>query len=134
MSRKTMLKNLIGVLACALLFHPACAEPLKVGFVYVNPVGQAGWTYQHDQARQALERTLGALVTTRFVEAVPEGADAERVMREMAADGATLIFATSFGYLEPALRVAADFPGVKFEHAGGYKTAANLNTYNARFY
>jgi simple sugar transport system substrate-binding protein len=129
-----MLKNLIGVLACALLFHPALAQPLKVGFVYVSPVGQAGWTYQHDQARQALEKTLGAQVQTRFVEAVPEGADAERVMREMAADGTQLIFATSFGYLEPALRVAAEFKHVKFEHAGGYKTAPNLNTYNARFY
>jgi basic membrane protein A and related proteins len=138
MSRKTMLKNLIGapvlVLLCALLWQPARAEPLKVGFVYVSPVGQAGWTYQHDQARQALEKALGAAVSTRAVEAVPEGADAERVMREMAAGGSTLIFATSFGYLEPALRVAADFPGVRFEHAGGYKTAANLNTYNARFY
>jgi basic membrane protein A and related proteins len=100
----------------------------------VSPVGQAGWTYQHDQARQAMERTLGAQVATRFVEAVPEGADAERVMRDLAAQGHKLIFATSFGYLEPALKVAADFPDVKFEHAGGYKTAPNLNTYNARFY
>ncbi len=113
---------------------PSAAEPLKVGFVYVSPVGQAGWTYQHDQARQAMEKSLGAKVQTRYVEAVPEGADAERVMREMAADGTRLIFATSFGYLEPALRVAADFPRVTFEHAGGYKAAQNLNTYNARFY
>jgi basic membrane protein A len=131
-----MLKNLIGALACALLWH-SCAqatEPLKVGFVYVSPVGQAGWTYQHDLARQALQSTLGAQVATRFVEAVPEGADAERVMRDLAGQGVRLIFATSFGYLEPALRVAADFPDVKFEHAGGYKTASNFNTYNARFY
>jgi basic membrane protein A and related proteins len=136
MSRTTMSKNLIGALACALLLHHSsrAAEPLQVGFVYVSPIGQAGWTYQHDQARLALERQLGATVKTRFVEAVPEGADAERVMREMAAGGTQLIFATSFGYLEPALKVAADYPGVKFEHAGGYKTAANLNTYNARFY
>jgi basic membrane protein A and related proteins len=130
-----MLKNLIGALACALVIAPApAAEPLEVGFVYVSPIGQAGWTYQHDQARQALEKKLGAQVRTRYVEAVPEGADAERVMREMAADGTQLIFATSFGYLEPALRVAADFPKVSFEHAGGYKTSQNLNTYNARFY
>jgi basic membrane protein A and related proteins len=137
MSRKTMLKNLIGAMACALLIplSPSAAQPLPVGFVYVTPVGQAGWTFQHDQARQAMQRTLGPQhVTTRYVEGVPEGADAERVMREMAASGAKLIFATSFGYLEPALRVAADFPDVKFEHAGGFKTAANLNTYNARFY
>ena len=134
-----MLKNLIGapllVMSCALVTSPMlAAEPLKVGFVYVSPVGQAGWTYQHDQARQAMEKSLGTKVQTRYVEAVPEGADAERVMREMAADGTQLIFATSFGYLEPALRVAADFPKVTFEHAGGYKTARNLNTYNARFY
>jgi len=131
-----MSKNLIGALACALLFStPSQAtEALKVGFVYVSPVGQAGWTFQHDQARQAMQRTLGSQVSTRFVEAVPEGADAERVMRDLASEGHRLIFATSFGYLEPALRVAADHPDVKFEHAGGYKTVPNLNTYNARFY
>ena len=130
-----MYKNLIGALACALALQSAlAAEPLKVGFVYVSPIGQAGWTYQHDQARQALEKNLGAAVRTHYVEAVPEGADAERVMREMATGGTKLIFATSFGYLEPALRVAADFRDVRFEHAGGYKRAANLNTYNARFY
>ncbi len=130
-----MLKNLIGALACALLISPThAAEPLEVGFVYVSPIGQAGWTWQHDQARQAMERSLGAKLRTRYVEAVPEGADAERVMREMAAGGTKLIFATSFGYLEPALRVAAEFKETKFEHAGGYKTAANLSTYNARFY
>ena len=131
-----MSKNLIGALACALLLHTPtyAAEPLKVGFVYVSPIGQAGWTFQHEQARQAMQKALGDKVLTRYVEDVPEGADAERVMRDLAAQGHQLIFATSFGYLEPALRVAADLPAVKFEHAGGYKTAANLNTYNARFY
>ena len=93
-----MSKNLIGALACALaVSSPQAAEPLQVGFVYVSPIGQAGWTYQHDQARLALERQLGSAVKTRVVEAVPEGADAERVMREMAAGGTQLIFATSFG-------------------------------------
>ncbi len=130
-----MLKNLMRALALALIsLNALSAEPLQVGFIYVSPIGQAGWTFQHDQARQALEKSLGPAVRTRLVEAVPEGADAERVMREMAAGGAKLIFATSFGYLDPALRVARDFPDVKFEHAGGYKTAPNLNTYNARFY
>ena len=132
-----MFKNLIRALACALLPLSAAApaaEPLKVGFVYVSPVGQAGWTWQHDQARLALERTLGPQVRTTFVEAVPEGADAERVMRDLASQGHRLIFATSFGYQEPALRVAADFPAVRFEHAGGWRTAANLSHYNARFY
>jgi len=108
--------------------------PLNVAFVYVSPIGQAGWTYQHNQGRLAMEKALGDQVKTSVVEAVAEGADSERVMRDLAAQGHTLIFATSFGYLEPALRVAADFPAVKFEHAGGYKTAANLNTYNARYY
>jgi simple sugar transport system substrate-binding protein len=130
-----MLKNLTRAFALASIAIPLhAAEPLQVGFVYVSPIGQAGWTWQHDQARQALQRELGDQVRTRYVEAVPEGADAERVMREMAASGTKLIFATSFGYLEPALRVAADFKNVRFEHAGGYKTAPNLGTYNARFY
>ena len=134
MSKNLIRGRLLASMFFATLTFAAVAAPLKIGFVYVSPVGQAGWTYQHDQARQAMQRTLGDRVTTRFVEAVPEGADAERVMRDLAAQGHQLIFATSFGYLEPALRVAADHPDVKFEHAGGYKTAANLNTYNARFY
>ena len=110
------------------------AAPLKIAFVYVSPIGEAGWSYQHEQGRLAMQKALGKRVTTRVVEAVAEGADSERVMRDLAAQGHQLIFATSFGYLEPALRVAAEFPGVKFEHAGGYKTAPNLNTYNARYY
>ena len=108
--------------------------PLKVAFVYVSPIGEAGWTYQHEQGRLAMQEALGDQVSSTVVEAVAEGADAERVMRDLAAQGHRLIFATSFGYLEPALRVAAEFPNVKFEHAGGYKTAVNLNTYNARYY
>ncbi|MGD9833164.1 MAG: BMP family ABC transporter substrate-binding protein [Piscinibacter sp.] len=138
-----MYKNLAraAALAAALLSPPFTATvsaqtnvPLKVGFVYVSPVGEAGWSYQHDLGRREMERALGAKVKTTVVEAVAEGADSERVMRDLAAQGHQLIFATSFGYLEPALRVAADFPQVKFEHAGGFKTAANLNTYNARYY
>jgi basic membrane protein A len=127
---------LVGTAAAAATFIPAAATaaPLQACFVYVSPVGQAGWSYQHDLGRQALARALGDQVQTRFVEGVAEGADSERVMRDLAAQGCGLVFATSFGYLEPALRVAAEFPTVKFEHAGGYKTAANLNTYNARYY
>jgi simple sugar transport system substrate-binding protein len=97
-------------------------------------VGQAGWTYQHDLGRKEMERALGAAVQTTVVEGVAEGPDAERVMRDLAGQGHKLIFATSFGYLEGALRVAAEFPNVRFEHAGGYKTAPNLNTYNVRAY
>ena len=139
-----MFKNLARtsafLLAAMLAAWPAppvsaqSALPLKVGFVYVSPVGSAGWTFQHDQGRLAMEKALGPKVATTVVESVAEGPDAERVLRDLAAQGHGLIFATSFGYLEPALRVAAEFPQVRFEHAGGYKTAANLNTYNARYY
>jgi basic membrane protein A and related proteins len=110
------------------------SAPLGVGFVYVSPIGEAGWSYQHDLGRRAMQQALGDKVTTRYVESVPEGADAERVMRDLAAQGRRLIFATSFGYLEPALRVAADFSATTFEHCGGYKSAPNLGTYNARYY
>lgn len=110
------------------------AKTLAVGFVYVSPIGQYGWTHEHDRARRAMERVLGDRVRTRWVEAVQEGPDSERVMRQMAEEGAGLIFATSFGYLEPALRVAREHPSVVIEHAGGFKTSDNLATYNARFY
>ena len=113
---------------------PATAEQLQACFVYVSPIGQAGWTYQHELGRQAMAKALGDQVKSRFVESVAEGADSERVMRDLARDGCGLIVATSFGYLEPALRVAAEFPAVKFLHAGGYKSAPNLGTYNARYY
>lgn len=133
-----LLRRTALLAALAALAVPAAAQysaaPLKVAFVYVSPVGQAGWTYQHDLGREDLETFLGKRVKTTVVESVPEGADAERVMRDLAAQGHQLIVATSYGYLEPALRVAADFPNVKFEHAGGNKTAPNLSTYNARFY
>jgi simple sugar transport system substrate-binding protein len=114
---------------------PARAEePLKVGFVYVGPVGDAGWTYAHDQGRLAMEKALGAKVKTTFVENVPEGADAERVIRKLATDGNKLIFTTSFGYMNPTEKVAKAFPDVVFEHATGYKTSKNLGTYESRFY
>ena len=136
-----MLKNLTRAGSAALLVaaavaaqSPVQAAPLQACFVYVSPVGQAGWTYQHELGRQALAASLGDLVRTRFVESVAEGPDSERVLRDLASQGCNLIFATSFGYLEPALRVAADYPQVRFEHAGGYKTAPNLGTYNARYY
>ena len=136
-----MLKNLARAsrLLCALftaaLAPLAGAEPtLPIAFVYVSPVGEAGWTYQHDLGRRAMEAALGTQVKTTVVESVPEGAESERVIRDLAAQGNKLIFATSFGYLEPTLRVAAEYPRVAFEHAGGYRTAPNVNTYNARYY
>jgi basic membrane protein A len=110
------------------------AAPLKVGFVYVSPIGDAGWTYQHDLGRRALETALGDQVQTKFVEKVPEGAEAERIIREYAASGYDLIFTTSFGYMNPTLKVAKTFPKTAFEHATGYKHAKNVGTYNARFY
>jgi simple sugar transport system substrate-binding protein len=112
----------------------AADTPLKAAFVYVSPVGDAGWTYQHDLGRRAMQEALGPRVQVSVVESVAEGPDSERVMRDLAQQGHELVFATSFGYLEPALRVAGQFPKVKFEHAGGYKTAPNLRPYNARYY
>lgn len=110
------------------------SDPLKVGFVYIGPVGDAGWTYAHDLARKKMQEELGDKVKTQYVENVPEGPDAARVIRDLAQQGDGLIFTTSFGYMEPTLRVARDFPNVKFEHATGYKTAKNVGTYDARTY
>jgi simple sugar transport system substrate-binding protein len=110
------------------------AEPAKIGFVYVSPIGDAGWTSQHNAGREQMQKALGDKVTTSFVEKVPEGADAERVIRDLAQQGHALIFTTSFGFMNPTLKVAEEFPQVKFEHATGYKTAPNVANYNVRFY
>lgn len=110
------------------------AEPLKVGFVYVGPIGDHGYSYQHDQGRLAVEKHFGDKVKTTYVENVPEGADAERVIRQLASSGHELIFTTSFGFMNPTVKVAKQFPKVKFEHATGYMRAPNLATYMARFY
>ncbi|NMM79946.1 BMP family ABC transporter substrate-binding protein [Acidovorax sp. SRB_14] len=139
-----MYKNLAAALAAACFFFPVFSqtpaakappkEPLRIGFVYVTPVLDAGWTRQHDQGRRAVEAALGRRVETTFVESVPEGADAERVIRDLAQTGHRLIFTTSFGYMEPTLKVAQDFPNVKFESITGYKQAPNVATANARYY
>ena len=113
---------------------PASAAPLKVAVVYVSPVGDAGWTSQHNTGRLELEKTLAGKVTTSFVEKVPEGADAERVIRDLAQQGNKLVFTTSYGFLNPTIKVAEEFPGTVFEHATGYKSAKNVGTYNVRFY
>ncbi|MBO9395808.1 BMP family ABC transporter substrate-binding protein [Shimia sp. R9_1] len=112
----------------------AMADTTKVGFVYVGPVGDGGWTYEHNKGRLAVEEKFGDKVETTFVENVPEGADAERVITQMALQGADLIFTTSFGYMDPTINVAKKFPKVKFEHATGYKQADNVSVYSARFY
>jgi basic membrane protein A and related proteins len=110
------------------------AAPLKIAFAYVGPVGDAGWTFAHDQGRKEVQAEFGDKVATSFVENVPEASDAERVLRDMVEQGNTLIFGTTFGYMEPMMRVAADAKAVKFEHATGYKTAENLRTYDSRTY
>ena len=109
------------------------AEPLKVAFVYLGPRGDGGWTQQHDMGRLGLEKAMGDKIKTTFVENVPETADSERVFRQLAADGYKLIFATSFGYMEPLQKVSKLFPDVKFEHVNGFKTAANISVYEPRF-
>jgi simple sugar transport system substrate-binding protein len=141
MSRRTMYKNLLAAGAAVLLFHSllaqtvAAAQPvLKVAVVHVAPVTEAGWVRQHENARLALQKALGPRVQTRSVENVPEGADAERVIRDLAQQGYGLIFTPSFGYMEPTMRVARDFPQVRFESITGYKQADNVAVANARYY
>ncbi len=126
-----------GLLAAGLMaagLSSAWADQTKVGFVYVGPVGDHGWTYRHDIGRQAVENALGDKVKTTFVESVKEGPDAERVIQQLAASGHKLIFTTSFGFMNPTVKVAKRNPGVMFEHATGYKRGKNVSTYMARFY
>jgi len=132
-----MYKNLVATLAvaaCVCLSPQTFAQPLKIGFVYVAPVLETGWVHQHDEARRAVDAALGPRVKTAFVENVAEGPDAERVIRDLAQQGNQLIFTPSFGYMEPTLKVAKDFPNVKFESITGYKTAPNVAAANARYY
>jgi simple sugar transport system substrate-binding protein len=124
----------VGVVLLLAVGAAQAGEPLKVGFVYVSPIGDAGWTFQHDLGRKALEKALGDKVVTKYVENVPEGADAERIIRDLAASGHKLILTTSFGYMNPTIKVALQFPNVAFMHATGYKSAKNVGIYNARFY
>jgi len=136
-----MYKNLLAAGAAVLLFHSASAQTvaaaqpvLKVAVVHVAPVTEAGWVRQHENGRLALQKALGPRVQTRSVENVAEGADAERVIRDLAQQGYGLIFTPSFGYMEPTLRVARDFPQVRFESITGYKRADNVAVANARYY
>ncbi|MEM6743105.1 MAG: BMP family ABC transporter substrate-binding protein [Pseudomonadota bacterium] len=126
---------LFGLIAAGAAALPALAQddPVKVGFIYVGPVGDYGWSYEHDQGRLAVEEAFGDAVETSYLESVAEG-DAEAALRRMAQSGHDLIFTTSFGYMNPTLKVAAEFPDVKFEHATGYKRADNVSTYSGRFY
>ncbi len=136
-----MYKNLAAAFVAACFISPvfsqttpATVAPLKIGFVYVTPVTDAGWVRQHENGRQAVQAALGTQVKTSFVENVPEGPDAERVIRDLAQQGHKLIFTPSFGYMEPTLKVAKEFPNVKFESITGYKTDVNVSVANARYY
>ncbi|WP_281647217.1 BMP family ABC transporter substrate-binding protein [Parendozoicomonas sp. Alg238-R29] len=136
---KTLIKKvataaLSAALAASISVTAQAEEKIKVGFVYVGPVGDAGWTYGHDEGRKEMLHKLGDKVEATYVESVPEGADAERVIRKLAQQGHDLIFTTSFGYMNPTLKVAKQFPKVKFNHATGYKRSKNVGTYAARFY
>jgi len=134
MKRRTLLGSAAALMAASTLPSFAQDEKLKIGFIYVGPVGDGGWTYQHDLARKAVEAEYGDKVETTFIESVPEGADAERALTQLALAGNKLIFATSFGFMDATVNVAKKFPDIKFEHATGYKRADNLATYDARFY
>ena len=132
-----MYKNLAATLVAACCFSPAFSQspaPVKAAWIYVTPLTDAGWAQQHDQGRRAVEQALGAAVQTSYVENVAEGADAERVIRDLASQGNKIIFTPSFGYMEPTLKVARDFPEVRFESITGYKRAPNVATANARYY
>jgi basic membrane protein A len=126
--------TLISAMFLALMATTAVAEPAKVGFIYVGPVGDHGWSYQHEQGRLAVQEKFGDKVVTSFVEKVAEGPDAQRVITRMARSGVDMIFTTSFGYMDSTLKVAKKFPQIKFEHATGYKRSDNVATYSARFY
>ncbi len=135
MKNNFLKKALITALsALAMTTAVAADKPLKIGFIYVGPEGDFGWSYQHDQGRKAIEKKFGDKVVTTFVPSVKEGGDAERVLNQLAGDGNALIFATSFGFMNPSLKSAKRFPNVKFEHATGYKRSKNLSTYSSRFY
>ena len=131
-------RTLLGALALTFTLPFASSlqaqEPAKIGFVYVSPIGDAGWTYQHDQGRLQMEKALAGKVSSRVVENVQEGPDAERVIREFASSGSKVVFATSFGYMNATEKVSKQFPNVTFLHATGYKSGKNFGNYNARFY
>ncbi|SCA56174.1 Purine-binding protein BAB2_0673 [Candidatus Terasakiella magnetica] len=131
---KKLLAGVLGAAAMAFGAVTAQAEETKIGFVYVSPIGDAGYTYQHDLGRKAIEEKFGDKIKVSFVESVAEGPDAERVIMNFAKNGYKAVFATSFGYMNPTLKVAKRFPKMAFEHATGYKRSKNMNTYLARFY
>ena len=136
MKRWTLAGAALAAVICSATMMGAAvaADPLKMAWVYVGPPGDGGWTFAHDQGRKAVDAKFGDKVKTSFVESVPEGADAERVIRDLASKGNSIIFTTSFGYMEQTLKVAKQFPKVEFYHATGFKSAPNVTIYNSRMY
>ena len=134
MLKRIAMPLLAAAVTASLAFGASAADKLKIGFVYCCPVGDLGWSYEHDQGRKAIEEALGDKVETTYVEGVADGPDAERVIRQLAQGGNDLIFTTSFGFMNPTVKVAKRFPKAKFEHATGFKQGDNLATYSARFY
>src|SRR6478609_5096547 len=134
MMRKSLLALAAGLLLAGSVSAASAADKLKVGFIYLGPIGDLGWTYQHELARQALVKELGDKIETTFLENVPEGPDAERSIEQLVRAGNKLIFTTSFGYMDPTLKVAKKYPNVHFEHATGFKRDKNMAIYNGRFY
>jgi simple sugar transport system substrate-binding protein len=123
-----------AVSVAALSFSASAADKLKVGFIYLGPVGDFGWTYQHELARQMVVKELGDKIETTYLENVNEGPDSERSIEQLARTGHQIIFTTSFGYMDPTLKVAKKYPKIDFEHATGFKRAPNVGTYSGRFY
>ncbi len=138
MQRRTALKlaasTVAGTLAPGLASRAFAGQPLKAAWVYVAPVGDVGWSYSHDLGRRAVAKIFGSRLQTSFVENVPEGPQGEHVFRDLAMAGNQVIFATSFGYMDPVVKVARDFPHVLFEQATGYKVAPNVGEYDVRTY
>ncbi|BAC51423.1 ABC transporter substrate-binding protein [Bradyrhizobium diazoefficiens USDA 110] len=134
MMRKSLLALAAGLLLAGSVSAASASDKLKVGFIYLGPVGDLGWTYQHEQGRLALVKELGDKIETTTLENVPEGPDAERAIEQLVRAGNKLIFTTSFGYMDPTLKVAKKYPNVHFEHATGYKRDKNMSTYSAKWY
>ncbi|MGY3468957.1 basic membrane lipoprotein Med (substrate-binding protein (PBP1-ABC) superfamily) [Bradyrhizobium sp. LM6.11] len=132
--RKSLLALAAGLLLAGSVSAASAADKLKVGFIYLGPIGDLGWTYQHELARQALVKELGDKIETTYLENVPEGPDAERAIEQLVRAGNKLIFTTSFGYMDPTLKVAKRYPNVHFEHSTGYKRNPNMSTYSAKWY
>jgi len=132
--RKSLLALAAGLLLAGSVSAASADDKLKVGFIYLGPIGDLGWTYQHELARQALVKELGDKIETTYLENVPEGPDAERAIEQLVRAGNKLIFTTSFGYMDPTLKVAKKYPNVHFEHATGYKRNANMSTYSSKWY